>query len=121
MLASVLGGVPYSLTIHGPTEFDMAGSLALDEKIGCAKFTIGISQFGRSQLMRFSRVGDWPRIHVVRCALSEEFRDAATTPVPDCRCGSRASRAWSSRRGTRYWSKRCTNWSGKAMTCNWTW
>jgi glycosyltransferase involved in cell wall biosynthesis len=85
MLASVLSGIPYSLTIHGPTEFDMAGSLALDEKIGRAKFTVGISDFGRSQLMRFSRLRDWPRIRVVRCALGDEFRRAAATPVPDVR------------------------------------
>ena len=43
-LASVLSGIPYSLTIHGPTEFDMPGSLALDEKIGRAKFTVAIDR-----------------------------------------------------------------------------
>jgi glycosyltransferase involved in cell wall biosynthesis len=83
MLASVLTGIPYSLTIHGPTEFEMAENLALDEKIARAKFTVGISSFGRSQLMRFSRAEDWPRIHVVHCGLSEEFKQATPTPVPD--------------------------------------
>ena len=83
MLASVLTGIPYSLTIHGPTEFEMAENLALDEKISRAKFTVGISSFGRSQLMRFSRSEDWPRIHVVHCGLGEEFREATPTPVPD--------------------------------------
>src|SRR5207248_613958 len=82
-LASVLTGIPYSLTIHGPTEFEMAENLALDEKIARATFTVGISSFGRSQLMRFSRAQDWPRIHVVHCGLSEEFKQAAPTPVPD--------------------------------------
>ena len=33
MLASLLSGISYSLTIHGPTEFEMADSLALDEKL----------------------------------------------------------------------------------------
>jgi glycosyltransferase involved in cell wall biosynthesis len=83
MLASVLTGIPYSLTIHGPTEFEMADTLALDEKIARAKFTVGISDFCRSQLMRFSAVKDWPRIHVVRSGLGEEFREAIPTPVPD--------------------------------------
>jgi glycosyltransferase involved in cell wall biosynthesis len=83
MFASVLTGIPYSLTIHGPTEFEMAQSLALDEKMARANFTIGISSFGRSQLMRFSRASDWPRIHVVHCGLSDEFKQATPAPVPD--------------------------------------
>jgi glycosyltransferase involved in cell wall biosynthesis len=83
MLASILTSIPYSLTIHGPTEFEMADSLALDEKIARTKFTVGISDFGRSQLMRFSDVKHWPRIHVVRCGIGQEFKFANATPVPD--------------------------------------
>jgi glycosyltransferase involved in cell wall biosynthesis len=83
MLASALTGIPSSLTIHGPTEFEMADSLSLNEKIARAKFTVGISSFGKSQLMRFSDVKDWPRIHVVRCGLREDFKDAVISSVPD--------------------------------------
>jgi hypothetical protein len=70
MLASILSGIPYSLTIHGSTEFDMPLTLALDEKIGRAAFTVAISGFGRSQLMRWSRPQHWHKIHVIRCSRS---------------------------------------------------
>ena len=52
MLASALTEIPWSLTIHGPTEFQMHETLALDEKIARAKFTVAISDFCKSQLMR---------------------------------------------------------------------
>jgi colanic acid/amylovoran biosynthesis glycosyltransferase len=48
MLARVLGGVPYSFTVHGPEEF--MAPMGLDEKIQRAEFVVGISSFGRSQL-----------------------------------------------------------------------
>jgi glycosyltransferase involved in cell wall biosynthesis len=83
MLASVLSDIPYSLTVHGPTEFDIPMMLALDEKIGRSKFTVSISSFGRSQLMRWCATKHWNKIHVVRCGLLNEFKSAITTDVPD--------------------------------------
>jgi glycosyltransferase involved in cell wall biosynthesis len=83
MLASVLSGVPYSLTIHGPGEFDQPTLLALDEKIGRAKFAVGVSEYGRSQLLRWSRFEDWPKVHVVHCGVDNGFLSHPTTSVPD--------------------------------------
>jgi glycosyltransferase involved in cell wall biosynthesis len=83
LLASILSDVPYSLTIHGPTDFDLASTLALHEKVAGSRFTAGISDFGRSQLMRWSRPADWYRICVVRCGMDAAFLDAEPTPVPD--------------------------------------
>jgi colanic acid/amylovoran biosynthesis glycosyltransferase len=84
MLASTLSEIPFSLTIHGPTEFDMPHTLALNEKIRRARFTIAISEFGRSQLMRWSDPRDWPRIHVIRCGVGDAFlSDDDSSPVPD--------------------------------------
>ena len=54
MLASILSGIPYSLTIHGPGEFDRPTLLALDEKIRRAAFVVAISEFTRSQLYRWA-------------------------------------------------------------------
>jgi len=54
MLTSVLGGPSYSFTVHGPEEFDGPKFLSLGEKIKRAKFVVGVSDFGRSQLYRQS-------------------------------------------------------------------
>jgi glycosyltransferase involved in cell wall biosynthesis len=83
MLASALSDIPYSLTIHGPGEFEMPMMLALDEKIARSMFTVAISNFGRSQLMRWCAVEHWNKIHVVRCGLLNEFKSAITTDVPN--------------------------------------
>ena len=83
MLASALTGIPYSLTIHGPSEFDLPYELALREKIARSRFTLAISDFGRSQLMRWSRPADWDKIKVVHCGLDAHFLGTEVTPVPD--------------------------------------
>jgi colanic acid/amylovoran biosynthesis glycosyltransferase len=73
LLASVLTGVPYSFTAHGPEEFDHPEGLCLREKIRHAHRVVAISSFGRSQLYRWAATGDWPRIQVVRCGLDDTF------------------------------------------------
>ncbi len=69
MLASALSGVPYSLTVHGPGEFDRPTLLALGEKVHRSRFTVAVSEFGRSQLFRWTAPNDWAKIHIVRCGV----------------------------------------------------
>jgi glycosyltransferase involved in cell wall biosynthesis len=83
MLASLLSGIPFSMTIHGPSEFDWPTQLALGEKIHRATFTVAVSEFTRSQLYRWSDPADWPKIHVVHCGLDGKFLDGSTTPIPE--------------------------------------
>jgi colanic acid/amylovoran biosynthesis glycosyltransferase len=83
MLASMLSDIPYSLTIHGSSEFDTPLTLALNEKIARSIFTVAISSFGRSLLMRWSRPEHWHKISVVRCGLLSEFKLAITKGIPD--------------------------------------
>jgi colanic acid/amylovoran biosynthesis glycosyltransferase len=83
MLCRILGGPPYSLTIHGPEEFDAPGPLSLGEKARHAEFVVAISHFTRSQLCRWCATGDWPKLHVVRCGLDGVFLAAGSVPVPD--------------------------------------
>ena len=73
MLAAKLAEIPYSLTIHGPNEFDVPTLLALDEKVHRAAFTVAISEFTRSQVYRWCRPGDWGKVHVVRCGVGDAF------------------------------------------------
>jgi glycosyltransferase involved in cell wall biosynthesis len=81
MLAHVLGGPRYSFTVHGPEEFDAPRALSLGTKIEQAAFAVAISSFGRSQLMRWARFADWPKVQVVHCGI-DPARFATPTPVP---------------------------------------
>lgn len=82
MLCRELGGPPYSVTVHGPEEFDRATVLGFEEKIARAKFFVAISEFGRSQLMRRCAWHEWPKLHVVRCGLDGGFLRQPHTPIP---------------------------------------
>jgi glycosyltransferase involved in cell wall biosynthesis len=72
MLAAALAAIPYSLTLHGPGEFDRPALLALREKVKRSRFSAVVSEYGRSQLMRWTDPADWARIHVVRCGILME-------------------------------------------------
>jgi glycosyltransferase involved in cell wall biosynthesis len=83
MLCRVLGGPPYSFTMHGPEEFDSPRALSLSDKIHHAAFVVAISEFTRSQLFRWAAYPDWPKICVVHCGVDELFLGSGPTPVPD--------------------------------------
>jgi len=82
MLVRMLGGPRYSFTCHGPEEYDRSDTLGLGEKVHRSAFAVTISDFGRSQLYRWSEPGDWSKIHVIRCGLDMAFLDVPSTPVP---------------------------------------
>jgi glycosyltransferase involved in cell wall biosynthesis len=83
MLAHVLGGPPYSFTVHGPEEFDKPQFIGLDEKIRRAAFVVAVSSYGRSQLFRWVGHVHWSTIHVVHCGLEQAFHAVPPVPVPD--------------------------------------
>lgn len=82
MLCRLLGAPPYSFTVHGPEEFDKPEPLALGEKINLAAFVAAISDFGRSQLLRWCPHDQWEKAHVVRCGLDAMFLDGSPGPAP---------------------------------------
>jgi glycosyltransferase involved in cell wall biosynthesis len=84
LLCRILGGPPYSFTVHGPEEFDRPESLGLDVKIDHARFVVGVSEFGRSQLMRWSPPAQWNKLHVVRCGVDGDFLGNGS-PAPSSR------------------------------------
>jgi glycosyltransferase involved in cell wall biosynthesis len=81
-IARAWGGPPFSFTVHGPDEFDAPIALSLGAKIEAASFVVGISSYGRSQLMRWSDPAQWHRIKVVRCGLDRSFLEAPIAAVP---------------------------------------
>jgi len=84
MLCHVLGGPPYSFTVHGPEEFDKVGEISLAEKIKRAAFVVAVSSFGKSQLYRWCPSEQWSKIHIVHCGVDEKFLRQSPIPVPDC-------------------------------------
>jgi len=82
LLARELGGPPFSFTAHGPEEFDRAPLWSLGEKIERAAFVVAISNFGRSQLMRWCGRQHWSKIHVIRCGVDPRFLTPDVVPMP---------------------------------------
>lgn len=83
MLAAEMAGIPFSLTIHGPGEFDHPMEIALGEKIRRSAFVAAISSFGRSQLWRWCAADQWKKIRVIHCGVDESFLDQAPSAPPD--------------------------------------
>lgn len=92
-LAAHMAPLTFSFTVHGPDEFDAPLALDLGGKIAEAAFVVGVSHFGRGQLMRWSDPSVWNRIHVVRCAIAPQFLTAAPSGEPPRRlvCVARLS------------------------------
>ncbi len=82
LLCHALGGPPYSMTIHGPEEFDKVGAIALPEKIKQAKFVVAISSFGKSQCQRWCNYQDWSKIQIVHCGVDPMFLEYPFVPLP---------------------------------------
>jgi colanic acid/amylovoran biosynthesis glycosyltransferase len=85
MLTRLLGGPPYSFTVHGPEEFDHPEALSLGEKIARAAAVVAVSDFGRSQLYRWVPCAEWSKVHVVRCGVDAAFLAAGPQPIADGR------------------------------------
>jgi len=83
MLCRVLGGPPYSFTVHGQEELDLPGPNSLINKIRLAAFVVAISSYGRSQLLMRCEADQWDKVHVVHCGLDPSFLEAPVTPVPE--------------------------------------
>jgi len=83
LLVKLLYGISYSFTAHGPDEFDNPVELSLGDKVEHAAFVVAISSFGRSQLFRWCDHSCWDKIHIVHCALAEDFLEVEATPVPE--------------------------------------
>jgi glycosyltransferase involved in cell wall biosynthesis len=83
LLCRILGGPDYSITIHGPEEWDRPEALSLRDKYEDAAFVVAVSDFGRCQVYRWCSLPHWERVHVVRCGVDESFLAVEPTPVPN--------------------------------------
>jgi glycosyltransferase involved in cell wall biosynthesis len=86
LLCRILGGPPYSFTVHGPEEFDKATLWGLTLKIEHACFVVAISSFCRSQLYRYCPESQWKKIYIVHCGVDTAFLGSEPKPLPSvCR------------------------------------
>lgn len=75
MVAAEIWKLDYSLTIHGPEEFYEVDYCYLPRKIEQARFVFCISDFCRSQLMKYCDPAHWNKMHVVRLGVDvDEFK-----------------------------------------------
>jgi colanic acid/amylovoran biosynthesis glycosyltransferase len=73
MLCRALGGPTYSMTVHGPEEFDRQETLSLAKKIEHAAFVVAVSSYGRSQLWRLTPRDQWDKVVVVPCVVDPSY------------------------------------------------
>lgn len=73
MLVSELAGVSYSVTVHGPDEFDKTQWRALGEQLRRATFVATISSFCRAQIFRMLDYQHWDKVKVVHCGIDASF------------------------------------------------
>lgn len=81
MLAARINGAAFSMTVHGPEEFDRALKIALAEKIRRAAFVAAVSSYGRSQLRRLVEPDHWEKIVIVPCGVDKSFHAGDPKPV----------------------------------------
>ena len=82
MLCRMLGGPPFSFTVHGPQEFEDPRAIHLREKVRRCALCVAISDFAAGELRRICDPVDATRIRVVRCGVDAMFLDAKSQPPP---------------------------------------
>jgi len=82
-LIRTLGGPNYSMTIHGPAEFDDERRHDIGPKVGDSTFTAAISSYTSAQIRRWTDYSHWEKIHVVRCIVDEVFFQEAEPITAD--------------------------------------
>lgn len=82
MLCRLLGGPSYSMTVHGPEEFDNPVALSLSTKVRYASFVVAVCSFGKSQLYRWCDYQDWSKIKVIHCGVDEMFLKHPAVAIP---------------------------------------
>jgi len=83
MLAAGVNGGTFSVTVHGPEEFDKPDLIALPQKIMAASFIVAVSSYGMSQLRRLVPPEYWDRIRIVPCGVEKAFYQGAVAALPD--------------------------------------
>lgn len=76
MLASQLSDIPFSFTIHGPTELEDPYGWAMDKKIALSKFTVCISEYSRNFASKISDAQHDEKLFIIHCGVFPELYQA---------------------------------------------
>jgi len=76
MLASQLSNIPFSFTIHGPTELEYPLGWAMDKKIELSKFTVCISEYCRNFASKISGGTQDDKLFIIHCGVFPEVYQA---------------------------------------------
>ena len=87
MLCRLLGGPPYSVTIHGPEEFDAPGRWPCARRPVTPPSSSPSATSPAASSAGGATTADWPKIHVVRCGLDGVFLERG--PARPSRIGPR--------------------------------
>lgn len=83
MLTSSLSGIPFSYTLHGPSDLYEPDKWHLREKTARATFVSCISHFCRAQAMHFSDPDHWSKLHIVHCGVIPEIYEKSVSVPAD--------------------------------------
>ncbi len=83
MLTRDLTDVPYSFTVHGPSDLYDPEGVRLGAKAAEASFVATISHYARSQLMLFSCPEHWDRFRIVHCGVNPALYAGPSTRRDD--------------------------------------
>lgn len=79
MIISRVFPVAFSMTVHGPTEFEDTDKSYLRQKIKGAAFLCCISEFAKKQLMKASEPSEWGKMKVLPLGIeTEKFRPSTS-------------------------------------------
>lgn len=83
LVAATVADVPYSVTTHGPPEFDAPETPHLEIHAAEAAFLVAVTHVVRAEVCRLIPAARWSKVHLVRCGLPSDQLIRPTTPVPD--------------------------------------
>lgn len=79
-----LGGPTFSMTVHGPDEFDDPLGHELGDKVVASEFTAAISYYTTAQLRRWVPFEHWHKLEVIHCSVDETFFEDCDPIRDDC-------------------------------------
>ena len=80
LLAARIFPLTFSITIHGPEEFNDVAGFHLSEKVAAARLVVAISSYARSQILRCCPPSQWDK--VVTCRLGVDGAVFEPRPEP---------------------------------------
>jgi colanic acid/amylovoran biosynthesis glycosyltransferase len=84
MIMKNLGGPTFSMTVHGPDEFDDTMGHELGAKVVASAFTAAISHYTTAQLRRWVPLEHWNKLEVIHCSVDESFFEDCEPIFEDC-------------------------------------